>query len=298
MKILVLGSSGQIGYELVRSLLPLGTITALDRTQADLSNADLLRKTIRSLQPSLIVNAAAYTAVDKAESDLANAMAINSIAPGILAEEAAKAEALFIHYSTDYVFDGNSERPYTETDVALPHSVYGRSKLAGEQAIAATSGDYLVLRTSWVYGARGHNFLQTMLRLAAERTELRVVDDQVGAPTWARWIAEATANIALQAQQRRAARKFVSGTYHLTCAGSTSWHGFASEIVAGYRKFHPDALAVRNIVAIATAEYPTPAKRPANSRLDCSKVAMDYGIACPDWREALHLCLQDGPKAT
>jgi dTDP-4-dehydrorhamnose reductase len=298
MKIVVLGSQGQVGYELARSLLPLGTVTALNRSQADLANADSLREVIRSLQPDLIVNAAAYTAVDKAESDLAAAMAINSIAAGILAEEATRAGALLIHYSTDYVFDGNSEHPYTEADVAQPQSVYGHSKHAGEQAIAAAGCDYLILRTSWVYGVRGHNFLRTMLRLAAERTELRVVADQVGAPTWARWIAEATAQIALQAQQRRAVKKFASGIYHLTSAGSTSWHGFASEIMAGYRKLYPEVpLAVQSIEAISTAQYPTPAKRPANSRLDCSRIAADYGIASPDWREALYLFLQDMPEA-
>jgi dTDP-4-dehydrorhamnose reductase len=294
MKILVLGSRGQVGSELVRSLMPLGSVFAPDRSQANLLDTELLRNTVRSLQPNLIVNAAAYTAVDKAESDLAAAMAINSIAPGILAEEAARAGALLIHYSTDYVFDGDSERPYTETDVAQPLSVYGRSKHAGEQAIAAAGCDYLVLRTSWVYGVRGYNFLRTMLRLAAERTELRVVADQIGTPTWARWVAEATAQIALQAQQRRAVKKFTSSIYHLACSGSTSWHGFASEIIAGYRKLHPEVtLAVLHIEAISTAEYPTPARRPANSQLDCSRITADYGIACPDWHEALRLCLQD-----
>lgn len=298
MKILVLGSHGQVGYELVRSLMPMGRVYAPDRSQADLLNADLLRSTVRSLQPDLIVNAAAYTAVDKAESDLAAATAINSAAPGILAEEAARVGALLIHYSTDYVFDGDSECPYAETDVAQPQSVYGQSKYAGERAIAAADCDYLVLRTSWVYGVRGQNFLRTMLRLAAERMELHVVADQYGAPTWARWIAEATALIVHQAQQRRAAKQFASGIYHLTSAGSTSWHGFANEIIAGYRKLHPEApLAVQNIKAISTAEYPAPARRPANSRLDCSRIAADYGITCPEWREALLRCLQDLPEA-
>lgn len=298
MKIVVLGSQGQVGYELARALMPLGTITALDRTQADLANADSLRDKVRLLQPDLIVNAAAYTAVDKAESDIAVATVINSDAPGILAEEAARIGALLIHYSTDYVFDGDSGRPYAEADVTRPQSVYGRSKLAGEEAIAAIGCDHLVLRTSWVYGVRGHNFLRTMLRLAADRTELRVVADQFGAPTWARWIAEATAHIARQAQQMRVEKHFVSGIYHLTSTGSTSWHGFANEIIAGYRRLRPEApLAVQKIEAISSAEYPTPARRPANSRLDCSRIATDYGITCPDWREALHLCLQDLPAA-
>lgn len=297
MKILVLGSQGQVGWELARSLLPLGEVTALSRAEADLANPDALRKAIRSHAPELIVNAAAYTAVDKAETEEASAFAANSVAPGVLAEEARQQNALLIHYSTDYVFDGNLARPYTETDATNPQSAYGRSKLVGEAAIEAVGGAYLILRTSWVYGARGHNFLQTMLRLARERETLRVVADQTGAPTWARWIADATAHVARQALSRKADGGFTSGVYHLTCGGAVSWHGFASEIIAQYRRLQPsEVLAVGTITPITTAEYPLPAKRPANSRLDCTKLRLDYGVAQPDWQSALRLCLEDLPR--
>jgi dTDP-4-dehydrorhamnose reductase len=294
MNVLVLGSQGQVGWELTRSLLPLGNVSALDREQIDLTDTAATREAVRSFQPDLIVNAAAFTAVDKAESEVTAAMAVNAVAPGVLAEEAAKIGALLIHYSTDYVFDGTASHPYKETDETAPGNVYGRSKLAGEQAIAAAGRDYLILRTSWVYGVRGSNFMRTILRLARERRDLRIVADQIGTPTWSRWIADATAHIAYQAQQRRAAKQFASGLYHLASSGSTSWHGFASEIVAGYQRLNPNAsLAVRDIEAISTTQYPTPASRPANSRLDCTRIAQDYGIACPDWRVALALCLQE-----
>ncbi|MDR2875533.1 MAG: dTDP-4-dehydrorhamnose reductase [Methylobacillus sp.] len=294
MNILVLGSRGQVGWELSRSLLPLGHVIALSREQLDLADVSALCDAVQSARPALIVNAAAYTAVDKAESEVDAAIKANAVAPSILAEEAARIGALLIHYSTDYVFDGNSAKPYTETDATLPLGVYGRSKLAGEQAIAASGCDHLILRTSWVYGARGQNFMRTMLRLAQERETLRVVADQTGAPTWARWIADATAQIAFQAQQKRAAQMFASGLYHLTCSGATTWHGFADEIISGYRQLHPQTpLTARKIEAITTAEYPTPARRPANSRLDCARIAADYGITCPDWKDALALCLRE-----
>lgn len=294
MNILVLGSQGQVGWELARSLLPLGKVTAWARQEADLAHPDSLRQAVRASAPDLIVNAAAYTAVDKAETDEAAAMAVNAIAPGILAEEALRGDALLIHYSTDYVFDGQSERAYVETDPTHPQSAYGRSKLAGEKAVADIGCDYLILRTSWVYGARGHNFLRTMLRLARERESLRVVADQTGAPTWSRWIADATAHIARQAMDKRGAQACQSGTYHLACAGATSWHGFASAIIEQHRLLYPTAaLAVKAIAPIATAEYPLPAKRPANSRLDCHKLAADYGIVAPEWQQALRLCMMD-----
>lgn len=293
MKILLLGSQGQVGWELARSLLPLGEVTALSRAEADLANPDALRRVIRTHEPELIVNAAAYTAVDRAETDEASAFAVNAVAPGILAEEARPRNALLIHYSTDYVFDGSAARPHSETGATDPQSAYGRSKLAGEAAIVAVGGAYLILRTSWVYGARGHNFLHTMLRLAREREALRVVADQIGAPTWSRWIADATAHVARQAMGRKAAGDFQSGIYHLASAGATSWHGFACAIIEQYRELNPDAgLAVKTIVPIATADYPLPAKRPANSRLDCAKLAQDYGIVAPDWLQALRLCVQ------
>jgi dTDP-4-dehydrorhamnose reductase len=294
MKILLLGSQGQVGWELARSLLPLGKVTALGRQDADLSNPDDLRQAVRASEPDLIVNAAAYTAVDKAETDESLAMAVNGIAPGILAEEAKRHNALLIHYSTDYVFDGMSPRPYLETDPTNPQSAYGRSKLAGEEAIAAAGCDHLILRTSWVYGARGHNFMRTVLRLACERESLRIVADQTGAPTWSRWIADATAHIARQAMARQSVREFNSGTYHLACADQTTWHGFANAIVDEYRKLHPgSALAVRSIEPITTADYPLPAKRPANSRLDGGKLLADYAITSPHWRHALQLCMAD-----
>ncbi len=293
MKILVLGSQGQVGWELVRSLLPLGEVVALSRAEADLAQPDMLRAVIRSHQPTLIVNAAAYTAVDKAESEGALACAINATAPGVLAEEARRCNALLIHYSTDYVFDGTLDRPYVETDTPNPQSVYGRSKLAGEEALEAVGADHLILRTSWVYGARGHNFMRTILRLAAERETLRIVADQTGAPTWSRWIADATAHVARSALQRRRDANFRSGTYHLTCAGSTSWHGFAMAIVEQYRKIHPEAtLAAREILPISTAEYPLPAVRPANSRLSCAKILNEYGVVAPKWGDALCLCIE------
>jgi dTDP-4-dehydrorhamnose reductase len=294
MNILILGSQGQVGWELTRSLLPLGKVTALGRSDVDMADLVALRQSVHASEPHLIVNAAAYTAVDKAETDEAAAMAVNAVAPGILAEEALRVNALLIHYSTDYVFDGQSKQAYVETDPANPQSAYGRSKLAGEKAIADTGCDYLILRTSWVYGARGHNFLRTMLRLGHERESLRIVDDQTGAPTWSRWIADATAHVARQAMNKRVAQAFQSGTYHLTCAGATSWYGFASAIFEQYRLLYPTAqLTVRTIAPIATAEYPLPAKRPANSRLDCHKLAADYGIVAPDWQQALRLCMMD-----
>jgi dTDP-4-dehydrorhamnose reductase len=294
MNILVLGSQGQVGWELARALLPLGKVTALGRQGADLANPDALRQAVRDCEPDLIVNAAAYTAVDKAETDEAAAIAVNAIAPGILAEEARHGKALLIHYSTDYVFDGQSNQAYVETDLTNPQSAYGRSKLAGEKAVAGAGCDHLILRTSWVYGARGHNFMHTVLRLAQEREHLRIVADQTGAPTWSRWIADATAHVARQAMDKRAVQAFQSGTYHLACAGATSWHGFASAIIEQHRLLYPAVeLAVQAIDPIPTAEYPLPAKRPANSRLDCHKLAADYGIAAPDWQQALRLCMMD-----
>lgn len=293
MKILVLGSQGQVGWELARSLLPLGEVIALTRAEADLTQPDSLRAAVRSHQPALIVNAAAYTAVDKAESEEDLAYTINAAAPGVLAEEAKRCNALLIHYSTDYVFDGTQSRPYVETDLPNPQSVYGRSKLAGEQAIAAVGADHLILRTSWVYGARGHNFMRTILRLAAERETLRIVADQTGAPTWSRWIADATAHVARLAYQKIGNGDFSAGIYHLTCAGSTTWHGFASAIIEQYRALHPaSTLAVRGITRIATAEYPLPASRPANSHLDHTRLLNEYGVAAPHWRHALNLCLE------
>lgn len=294
MKILVLGSHGQVGWELARSMLPVGEVVALGRAEADLAQPDLLRDVVRRHQPDLIVNAAAYTAVDKAESEESLAWAVNAMAPGVLAEEAKRCGALLIHYSTDYVFDGTLDRPYGEADAPNPQSAYGRSKLAGEQAVVATGADHLILRTSWVYGARGHNFVRTILRLAAERETLCIVADQTGAPTWSRWIADATAHMARTALRRRTQGNFCSGIYHCTAAGATTWHGFASAIIERYRSVCPqDILAVREILPIPTIEYPLPAVRPANSRLACGKMLDDYGIVAPVWQDALPLCLEE-----
>jgi dTDP-4-dehydrorhamnose reductase len=242
----------------------------------------------------VIVNAAAYTAVDNAEKEEALATRINGEAPGVLAEEARRLGALLIHYSTDYVFDGGKPSPYLETDPPNPMGAYGRSKLAGERAIAAAGGDWLTLRTSWVYAARGKNFLRTILRLAAEREELRVVADQFGAPTWARLIAESTAQIVAAALRERATGTFASGIYHLTAAGETSWHGFASIIVDQARKVSlQPAPKVQRIVPITTEEYPLPAPRPRNSRMSLDGLERRFGLALPAWDRCLSLCLAE-----
>lgn len=294
MRILLFGSQGQVGWELSRALLPLGEVIPITRAEADFGKPDALRSVVRSTRPDLIINAAAYTAVDAAEANEEEAFIVNALAPGILAEEAKRQDALLIHYSTDYVFDGESTRPYAELDSPAPQNAYGRSKLAGETAILDAGGEHLILRTSWVYGARGHNFLLTLLRLAREREQLRIVADQFGAPTWSRWIADATAHIAWTAMARRHKGAFTSGLYHLACAGETSWHGFASAIVEQFQQRAPySALKVKSIIPIATSEYPLPARRPRNSRLDCTKLMSDYGVVAPDWRRALDLCLED-----
>ena len=265
MKILVTGVNGQVGYELARRLQHLGQVVALDRSQMDLSNAEQMRQVIRRERPQLIVNPAAYTAVDQAEAEPALAMRINAEAPAIIAEEARKCGAALIHYSTDYVFDGSKSGAYDEADPACPINVYGRSKLAGEQAIAASGVAHVILRTSWVYGARGKNFLKTMQRLAAERNEMRIVADQYGAPTWCRTIADGTARMIERLCPAGTADggsivpsrwEQLGGLYHLTAQGQTSWHGFASEIVA--RSARSGQVVVTPIPAAA---YPVPAAR-------------------------------------
>jgi dTDP-4-dehydrorhamnose reductase len=287
--ILVTGTNGQVGFELVRSLQGLGRVIAADRKLLDLSDLDQVRAVVRDVRPGLIVNPAAYTAVDRAESECELAMRINGEAPGVLAEEAKKVGAALIHYSTDYVFDGEKAGPYVEDDRTNPQNAYGRSKLAGEQAIADIGVDHLIFRTSWVYGARGKNFLLTMLRLGAERPELKVVADQFGAPTWSNTIAMLTAHVvaeAYAAPDRAEWWRERSGTYHLSANGATSWHGFASAIfeLSGLEK-RPDVLP------ISATEYPTPAKRPANSRMSGDKLERTFGLRAPDWKEALALCL-------
>ena len=289
--ILLTGRNGQVGWELQRALLPLGRIHPFGHRELDLSDADAVRRRLDEVRPDAIVNAAAYTAVDKAEGEPDMAHAVNAAAPALLAQEAAQRSVLLIHYSTDYVYDGTKAAPYVETDPTNPLGAYGRSKLAGEEGIRAADADHLIFRTSWVYAARGANFLRTVLRLAAEREELRIVADQVGAPTWARLIAEATAHALKQAMQERGSGKFESGVFHLTAAGETSWHGFASAIVAGR-----SGLRVKSVTPIATAEYPLPAARPANSRLATDAFRTRFGLALPDWRDCLQLCLEDIPQ--
>ena len=285
MKILLTGGAGQLGRELKRSLAPLGELITCDRRQLDLADPDALRTAVRDAAPTVIVNAAAYTAVDKAETESGLADAINAAAPGLLAEEARRLGARLIHYSTDYVFDGSKASPYREDDATTPLSTYGRSKRQGELAIAASGARHLVLRTSWVFGLHGANFMKTMLRLGRERDELRVVGDQVGAPTWTRHLADATALIL-------AGRSTAEGLYHLAAGGETSWHGYAEAIFAEARA---TGLLEKSptVHRITTAEYPLPAPRPANSRLDCARFSADFGLALPDWRTGLADCLAD-----
>lgn len=290
-KILLTGKNGQVGWELQRTLAPLGKVIALDVDDLNLTSPDAIRQMVRDTRPDIIVNPAAHTAVDQAEKEPELAMAINGIAPGIFAEEAKKLGALLVHYSTDYIFDGRKDSPYVETDEPNPLSVYGKTKLAGEQAIRATGVDHLIFRTSWVYGARGKNFLLTMLRLAKERSELRIVDDQIGAPTWSRSLGEITALALAQLCAPGAGKEAVervTGTYHLTSSGSVSWCGFAAEILRA-AKIQPMPL----IVPITTSEYPTPAVRPMNSVLLNDKLARIFGLAAGDWDSNLRLCMQE-----
>jgi dTDP-4-dehydrorhamnose reductase len=287
MKILLTGKNGQVGFELQRALAPLGEVVAVGQADCDLADADALRALVRRVAPDVIVNPAAYTAVDKAESDPAGAQAVNAVAPGVLGEEGARLGALVVHFSTDYVFDGKQDAPYAEGDATAPQSVYGSSKLAGELALAAANPRHLVLRTSWVVGAHGGNFAKTMLRLAGERAQLNVVADQFGAPTSAALLADVTAQ--LIGQYRRAdAAAFPYGTYHVTASGATSWHAYAQFVVAEALaagktlKAGPDA-----ILPLATADYPTPARRPANSRLDSALFQRTFGLRLPPWQDGV-----------
>lgn len=285
--ILLTGVNGQVGFELARTLQGLGKVVALDRGALDLSDLDQVRKVVREVKPGVIVNPAAHTAVDKAETDVAAAMRLNAEMPGVLAEEAKRLGASLVHYSTDYVFDGMKEGQYVETDAVNPLNVYGRSKLAGEQAIAAVGCSHLIFRTSWIYGTRGRNFLLTMLRLGAERDELSVVSDQFGAPTWSNTIATLSANVLAQAVAGGADWwQQYSGLYHLTASDATSWHGFAEAIF----KFS-DLAEKPAVKPIPAASYPTPAARPTNSRLSNEKLFTAFGLKAPSWDTALRLCL-------
>ena len=292
MKILLFGKNGQVGWELNRSLQSLSDVITLDREQADFSNPESLRQIIQEIKPDVIINAVAYTAVDKAEEEESLAEKINSIAPAVLAEEALKIGALFVHYSTDYVFDGSKNSPYLETDTANPINVYGRTKLAGEQAVRSSGCDYLIFRTSWVYASRGHNFLLTMLKLAKDRDELSVVSDQTGSPTSARLIADTTLVCLQQSIKERFTRIFSSHLYHLTTSGKTSWHGFAEEIMR-VAKEQGLPVNVKNISQVPTSSYPTPAKRPLNSQLGLNKIESNFTIKMPDWKVALKTTIQD-----
>ena len=303
MKILLLGKNGQVGWELQRSLAPLGTVLALDRNShshshtedtadfcGDLSQPERLAQTVRTFQPDVIVNAAAHTAVDKAESEPELARTLNALAPAALAQVAADVGAWLVHYSSDYVFNGAGDRPWQEGDATGPLSVYGHTKLEGEQAILASGCRHLILRTSWVYAARGGNFAKTMLRLAAERERLTVIDDQWGAPTGADLIADVSAIAIRSALQQ----PDLSGVYHLVASGETTWHGYASHVVAQARHLQPDiGLKVSEIAPVPTSAFPTPAQRPLNSRLNTRKLQQAFGVVLPPWQQGVDRLLTE-----
>jgi dTDP-4-dehydrorhamnose reductase len=287
-KILLFGRIGQVGWELRRTLAPMSQLVCVDYPDVDLTKPDSIRRWIQETSPAIIINAAAYTAVDKAEIEVDLAMKINAEAPRIMAAEAKKRGALLVHYSTDYVFEGNQTSPYVEADLPNPLSAYGRTKLAGDQAIQQVNGNFLIFRLCWVYGARGSNFMLTMMRLAREREKLRVVNDQVGCPTWSRMIAETTALALRQIDTpaKAAARK---GVYHLCSSGQTSWHGFASAIIESLPE---EERKCRTVEGIPSAEYPTPTKRPAYSVMSCAKLERVFDLRLPDWRESLRLVME------
>jgi dTDP-4-dehydrorhamnose reductase len=296
--ILVLGKNGQVGHALLRALVRLGPVQALDRAGCDVAKADDIRHAIRSHEPAVIVNAAAYTAVDQAESDEAASTAINATAPGVMAEEAKRVGALLVHYSTDYVFDGGKNGAWREDDATNPVNAYGRSKLGGDLAIAAVGGRHLILRVAWVYSATGKNFAKTILRLAAERDKLTIVSDQFGAPTSADFIAEMTAEAiaAYLAQEKAGAAP--SGVYHLAPSGVASWHAFAVALVQEARRQGlPVKVSDEAVLPILSKEYPTPARRPANSALDTGKLQQLLGRAMPDWREDVARVVKELAKA-
>lgn len=296
MKILLLGKNGQVGWELQRSLQPLGEVIALDRHSeahcGDLLQSERLAETVRAIRPQAIVNAAAYTAVDKAESDAQQARTINTDAVGVLAREAAAIGAWLVHFSTDYVFDGSGTAPWREEDATAPLSVYGQTKLDGERQIAESGARHLVLRTSWVYAARGGNFAKTMLRLAQERERLAVIDDQWGAPTGAELLADVTA-LALQ-QVMGGSMDEASGIYHLVAQGETTWNRYARYVLEQARQIQPTLpIVAKEVQAVATEAFPTPAKRPHNSRLDTHKLQQRFGLQLPHWQTGVRRMLQE-----
>lgn len=286
MRVLICGQHGQVSRELQRRLRNVGELIVMGRDQLDLAQPQLIRQTVRNLHPDLIINAAGHTGVDQAESEPEAAFALNAVAPGVLAEEAFALDIPLIHYSTDYVFDGNKTEPYTEDDSPNPLGVYGKSKLAGEQTVSAVNGKHLILRTSWVYSSYGRNFLLTMQRLLQEKSELRVVNDQIGAPTWTGSIAASTLAL-IEGWQRGTARW---GTYHLTAQGQVSWFGFAQAIGDTLQR---QGKPCATLLPIPSSEYPAAAVRPLNSRLDCSRLERDWGISQPHWKAALLECLDD-----
>lgn len=292
---LIFGRSGQLGWELRHKLSCLGEVKTVGSGEVNFANPDAMVQTIRDFAPSIIVNAAAYTAVDKAESEPETAWAINATAPGVLAEESKRIGSLLVHYSTDYVFDGSKDGLYVESDATNPLNEYGSSKLGGEKAIAAAGGNHLIFRTSWVYGARGTNFLLTMLRLAKEKPELRIVNDQTGAPTSSECIAQTTAHILAQiAAPGSGGLQGRGGLYHLTCAGSTTWFGFAQEFLS--KSFEEQGTPLPKLIPIPTSEFPRPAKRPSNSRLSCARLEEIFAVKMPAWETALSLVLETLPR--
>lgn len=298
MKLLLFGKNGQVGWELQRSLAALGEVVALDRSSrehcGDLTRLDDLVRTVREVRPDVVVNAAAYTAVDKAESEPDLAHTVNAGAPNVLAQEAQRLGAWLVHYSTDYVFDGSGSRSWLETDRPAPLSVYGRTKLEGERAIAGHCQRHLILRTSWVYSARGGNFIRTMLRLAQERDTLTVIDDQHGAPTSAELLADVTALALHQLAASTRGGKELAGIYHLAAAGSTTWHGYASYLLAQARQLKPEIrIQATEVAAVATEAFVTAAWRPLNSRLDTAKLAAAFGLTLPPWQQGVDRVLAE-----
>jgi len=303
LRLLVTGANGQVGWHLQRTLAPMGEVLAIDIEEVDLTDLNAVSRTVRDFAPDIVVNAAAYTAVDKAESEPELARAINVAAPAQIAKECARTGALLVHYSTDYVYDGNKPTPYEENDATGPLSVYGQTKLAGDQAIMASGSAHIILRTTWVYDIRGKNFLRTALRLAREKEELRMVGDQYGAPTWARGLAESTTIILAKLLERKSSTGvWQSGLFHLTASGQTSWAGFAQAILEDYEDLlewpaetgeFGGELKAKRVVAITTEQYQTPARRPHNSVLSNAKIQAAFGIALPDWRAQLRLAMQD-----
>jgi dTDP-4-dehydrorhamnose reductase len=298
MKILLLGKNGQVGWELQRSLAPLGELIALDRHSTDLcgdlTNLQGLAKTVQTLRPDIIVNAAAHTAVDKAESEPELARTLNALAPGVLAQEANKLGSWLVHYSTDYVFDGSGTKPWLEADTPAPLSVYGQTKLEGEQLIAANCSKHLIFRTSWVYAARGGNFAKTMLRLAQERERLTVIDDQWGAPTGAELLADVSAHAIRQVMGPVQQRPQDAGLYHLAASGETTWNGYAKHVLAqAQRAQQAIKIVAKEVTPVPTSAFPTPARRPHNSRLNTAKLQATFGLTLPPWQQGVDRMLEE-----